>query len=97
VEAPIACSLSGADLAARKAQAGSIARAALVERHPIEAGQRLRFAAGEGIEARLRDIVAAEAECCPFLSMQLDRDGDALRLDVTGPAEALPIIAELFA
>ena len=43
-----------------------------------------------------RDYVA-EAECCPFLSLDLRRDGDALELTITGPDEAAPIIAGLFA
>jgi hypothetical protein len=41
--------------------------------------------------------VAAEAACCAFLTMTLTRAGDQLVLDVAGPPEARPIIAELFA
>ena len=37
-------------------------------------------------------FVAAESDCCPFLTMKL-----RLVLDVTGPAEAAPIVQELFA
>jgi hypothetical protein len=96
-DTPIACSLSGPDLAARKAATATIARAALRRRELIADGRRLHFTGGEDVEDQLRDIVAAESACCPFLTLRLHRDGDALRLEVTGPAEAQPIIEELFA
>jgi hypothetical protein len=60
-------------------------------------GTRLTFEAGAETERELREIVAAEARCCAFLRMDLKPGEDALILDVTGPAEAEPIIAELFA
>jgi hypothetical protein len=41
--------------------------------------------------------VAAERECCPFLTMDLRTAGDELVLEVTGPEAAAPIIAELLA
>jgi hypothetical protein len=34
---------------------------------------------------------------CPFLTLQLRRAGDAVELTITGPDEAAPIIAGLFA
>jgi hypothetical protein len=39
----------------------------------------------------------AEATCCSFLSLTLERDGNRLLLDITGPEMAQPLIAELFA
>jgi hypothetical protein len=42
-------------------------------------------------------VIAAESSCCAFLSMALERSGDGLVLDITGPQDARPIIAELFA
>ena len=97
MDTPIACSLSAAAYAQRRAQTAVLVRGALRDRHPIPGGERLRFHAGDGVERRLREVVAAEAACCPFLTVELRRDGDALRLDVTGPDEARPIVAELFA
>jgi hypothetical protein len=41
--------------------------------------------------------MAAEACCCPFLSLELRRAGELLELEISGPDEARPIIAELFA
>ena len=94
---PIACSLSPANYATRKDDIARIARGALRSRQPLPGGARLTFAARGETERDLRAVIAAEAECCSFLHFELDRDGDNLRLDVTGPDDALPIIAELFA
>ena len=95
MDRPIACSLPPAELAARRAAIHQIARDALVSRATTEGGARLTFVARA--EGALRELIVAEAECCPFLQMKLRRDGDTLTLEVTGPRDAQPLIAELFA
>jgi MerR family transcriptional regulator, copper efflux regulator len=95
MDTPLACSLPPTDFARRRASIDQIARAALLARGPIENGARLTFA--DEAEDALRELIAAEAECCPFLHMELRRDGDALALDVTGPEDAQSLIAQLFA
>lgn len=97
MDQPIACTLTPAQHADRTAQLSALAREALRSRVPIAGGQRLVFAPGARTAERLRAAVAAEAACCPFLSMDLHPEPGALVLDVTGPAEARPIIAALFA
>lgn len=94
---PIACTLSAADYTERTQDTAALARRALRSRQPIADGTRLTFEASAETERRLREIVAAEARCCAFLRMDLQPGADALILDITGPAEAAPIIAELFA
>jgi hypothetical protein len=95
---PIACSLSPDAYADRASEIADLARRALLARSPLPGGgARLRFAAGPGVEAELDAIVAAEARCCPFLRLELRHAAGALELDVTGPPEAEPLIAELFA
>jgi hypothetical protein len=94
---PIACTLTGADYAARMDQLAAIARDALRSREPIDGGARLVFDASDGTERTLRDVFAAEARCCSFLRFDLRRTGDTLEVEVTGPEAAKPIIAELFA
>lgn len=93
-ELPIACSLSAADYGARSDEISALASEALRAPEPIDGG--VRFAFAPGAEDRLRRLVDAEAECCPFLTMHLRRTSDALELEVTGPAEAAPVIAEVF-
>jgi hypothetical protein len=97
MEPPIACTLSAADYAARAQDTGELAARALRSRQPIADGTRLIFDADPQTERDLRELIAAEAQCCAFLRMELTAEADALVLDVTGPADAQPIIAELFA
>ena len=58
-----------------------------------EGGARVRLA--RDVEPELRELIAAESECCPFLEFDLRRDGAGLRLSVSGPGDARPIIAAL--
>ncbi len=97
MDQPIACTLRPDQLARRRGELAGLARQALRSREPVRGGARFLFAPGAEIEARLRDAVAAEASCCPFLAMSLRAHPDALVLDVTGPAEAQPLIGEIFA
>ena len=96
-DAPIACALNPGELEARMASLQALAARALIARTTIEGGQRLTFLDGPAVERQLRDAVAAESSCCSFLSMRLERTDRAIVLDITGPAEAQPVIAELFA
>jgi hypothetical protein len=97
MDQPIACTLSDAEYAERTQDSAALARRALRSRQPIPDGTRLTFEASVDTERELREIVAAEARCCAFLRMDLRAAEDALILEITGPAEAEPIIAELFA
>jgi hypothetical protein len=84
-EPPIACTLSPADFRARRAELAALSLP----------GRPLAFPASA--EPALRDLIAAEAQCCPFLAFDLRPTGpDELQLTITGPAEAGPVIAELF-
>jgi hypothetical protein len=95
--APVACTLNGNDLGDRTAELSDLAARALTDRAPIHGGRRLTFVDRPAVERELRAAVVAEASCCPFLSMRLERSDGTLVLDITGPAQAQPIIAELFA
>ena len=97
MDQPIACTLSSVEYAARAEQTAALARRALRSREPIPDGARLTFEASAETERHLREIVAAEAQCCAFLRLDLRTADHALVLDVTGPPQAEPIIAELFA
>jgi hypothetical protein len=87
----IACTLTSAELRARRAHLATLAERSLRSRD----GHRLVFE--PTAEAALRELVALEAECCPFLTLDLQRAEGELVLTITGPDEAAPIIAELFA
>jgi hypothetical protein len=53
----------------------------------------LRFKSARDTRAELDRLVAAEAECCPFLEMTVS-EGDALELTIDGPDDAKPVIAD---
>lgn len=92
----VACTLTPSEYRARTADLGALASQALRSRQPIDGGERLTFTDSPDTERNLRAAIAAEASCCSFLAMTLTRSADGLALDVTGPAHARPIIAELF-
>ena len=91
---PIACTLTGPQYRERAADIAHLARAALRDRRRIDGGVRLTFDAAA--RKRVEALVAAEAECCPFLTLDLRAVAGSLVLDVTGPAAAAPVIEELF-
>lgn len=97
MDTPMACTLGAGDYAERTAALAELAATALRSRESIEGGERLVFAPGEKIAARLRDAVAAESQCCSFLSMDLREGVDRIELRITGPEGSEAIIEELFA
>lgn len=96
-DAAIACTLTSEQYRSRTAALADLAGAALTSRRSIEGGERLTFVDRPAVECELRAVVAAESSCCSFLRLDLRREEDGLVLDVTGPADAQPMIAELFA
>ena len=96
-DVPIACTLDARELAGRTAELAALAARALRRREPTPTGERFVFADTAETERELRAAIAAEARCCAFLTMDLRRRDDGLVLDVAGPRDARPVIAELFA
>jgi hypothetical protein len=90
----IVCSLGGAAMAGRFEQWRDLARRARVAGAPHPQGAVLRYRRQPGVEDELRRLVALEADCCAFLAFDLVAAGAELRLTVTGPAEAAPLIRE---
>jgi hypothetical protein len=91
-ELPIACSLGPDELAGRAQEWRELAQRALIEADRTEAAAVQRYRRKPGVEAKLRELVALEAECCPFLDFALTQDGDEIVLTVGGPAEAARVI-----
>jgi hypothetical protein len=98
VEPTLACTLDPGRYRSRTASLSALAEHALRSREPTERGERLTFDPDEQVERELRAAVAAEASCCAFLTMDLERHDDRLVLDIAGSSpQARSIIAELFA
>jgi hypothetical protein len=88
---PIACTLTAAELPERLAEMRAVGREAL-----IAAGEReLRFR--PQARERLEAIVAAEAECCSFMTLALGEANGELLLTVEAPPGAEPVVRELVA
>jgi MerR family copper efflux transcriptional regulator len=93
----LACALP-ADKAERKARnTRSTLGAAALSREEVEGGLRLRFPGDSSTEASIREVIAAESRCCPFLDMTVEPRPDGIELTVTAPLEARPMIEQLFA
>jgi hypothetical protein len=91
---PIVCTLGGSGQAKRFEEWRALAREALVVRSVRPDGAVLRYRRASGSEAELRRLVALEADCCAFLNFVIEPSGHELRLTVTGPAKAVPLIHE---
>jgi MerR family copper efflux transcriptional regulator len=92
---PLACTLTAGEQRSRRAWIDDLSQR-LVARTQTPDGAVLRFRADADTERQLEALVAAEARCCPFLAFGVTANGDALELRVRGPAEARPIIDDLF-
>ena len=93
----IACTLSPDGMTARLALIDALAAEGLLERTVTTAGLRVRLRDTPEIEQRTRALVAAESACCAFLDFNLGRQDGDLVLDISGPADARPVIDMFFA
>jgi hypothetical protein len=94
---PIACTLDPRRLRDRLAFIDSLAADALIGQDEIPGGVRSRFRDKPDVEARVRELVAAESSCCGFLSFEVSRRDGELWLEMTGTPEARPVIDRFFA
>ena len=93
---PIACTLTAAEMPARRAQMRALRRDLVgAEAHGAHAVVRFRPAAAT--RERLAAVVAAESRCCAFLRMRLSDDAGAAVLTIDGPAGSEPVVGELVA
>lgn len=94
-ENPIACSLGATELENRLAEIEALGAESLLSRRQEGERHVLRFSGEPRTRQRLEAIVAAERECCPFLDLDLNREGDQLALSIAAPAEAAAVAAAL--
>ena len=92
---PIACSLSAAEMPRRLAEISRVGRDGLLAARMNGNRAVLRFR--PRVRADLDAIVAAERECCAFLSMEVTGEADAVRLTIEAPAGAKPVLEDLVA
>jgi hypothetical protein len=90
---PIACTLSGASLEERAAWLERFGAAALID--GVRDGDRLELRFRPQAAEDVRELVRAESQCCSFLSFEVGSHGDEIRLGITGPTEAGPVLDAL--
>jgi hypothetical protein len=92
---PIACSLSSADLADRAQAWSRLVNGWAVARAPIDDGVQINFRPAPGLIESLRELVALESECCPWMNMRLTED-PGIQLRVTGPGDTAGELRRMF-
>jgi hypothetical protein len=92
---PIACSLSATELPQRLAEMADLGLAALVDARSEPLHAQLRFAAGADVRDRVQAVVAAESQCCAFLTMRVTDGPDTVELAIDAPEGAELVLSEL--
>lgn len=92
----IACSLDASDQKARLNEWAELLATATGSEE-LSNGVRYLFPADLDVESRLRALAAAEQTCCSFLTFEIARVGEAVKMTVTSPAEGLDALRFLFA
>jgi hypothetical protein len=94
-ELPIACSLSASEFPLRETEIAALGRDALIDARQDAIHAELRFAAGDGVRARVEAFVAKEASCCGFLAMRVTEEPDVVLLTIDAPEDAEVVLGEL--
>lgn len=96
METPIACSLTEAQLAERRLTVLDSVRDAVVKTVRLPDGYAYDFSKSAIILERVQQLVTLERQCCGFLTFEVLLTNDSIRLKITGPETAIPIISDLF-
>ena len=93
----LACSLSGPDLVERIREWGHVASHA-TSRH-VEKGRIVStYPPDQQLLRQLRKLIAAEAECCPFMQFTVEEGPDQVEVELRVPedmSEALAVMLGL--
>lgn len=90
---PIACTLKSGDRGERiRGWRHLLAQAD--RREPIDGGVRFHLPAA--LAGPAAELAAAEQQCCAFFDFTLHLARGGLHLDVRAPAEAAPLLADVF-
>jgi hypothetical protein len=98
MDMPAFCTLSESELRERRRTVLNSIREAAIGVVPIPGGYSYGFAPHSEVLTQLCQLVDLERQCCPFLTFGIivEAGGEPFRLEVTGPPEAMPVIADLF-
>ncbi len=92
---PIACTLGASDLSQRLDEVAALGADSLIGHEAADGVHTLRFRPDARTRCRLDEIVAAEAQCCSFLDLNVsERDGELI-LTIAAPEPGKPVAKEL--
>jgi hypothetical protein len=92
----VACLLDGHTYRARVARIRALMDHALIARERLETSVHMRFRRDAEVETHLKELVALEQACCPFLTFALDtRPGETV-LTISGPEGAAALLDDAF-
>ena len=94
--APIACTLTRPGLAARAGRWARLVARAMTGRAEVGGGLRLAFRPGPGVEEELRELAAAENECCSWAAWTVEAGAGKLVLDVRSPGDGAAVLHGMF-
>jgi hypothetical protein len=89
------CRLAPADRAQRTADFRALFADAFVGRARIAGGVAWTLLAGTATEAESRRLAELETRCCDDIRFTVDRRGDRVVWEITGPPAALDVFYEL--
>jgi hypothetical protein len=92
--APIACTLGPGDFQQRLAWIADLNRGALQAQH--RDGLRLELTYAPAALDRVREMVAREQDCCAFLTFEVQREVDTVRLVIEAPEDARDALDAVF-
>lgn len=95
-DTPSTCSLDDADQEKRFGEFAELAAVALVEAVRTPDGARLLLRHDDSVQASLWRLIEAERRCCSFLEFAVDAGDAGIRVEVSGPPSARPLIDRLF-
>jgi hypothetical protein len=90
MSAPIACTLEGPERAARGRDWEALRARARLGEHRTETTLTTTWRRDEGVRAEVERLVAAERECCGFLSFELTIGDDSVTLVTAFPEGLSP-------
>jgi len=98
MDLPIICTLTESEVRERRRTFLADLQNATLDVAPIDGGYCYRFAPRSEVFLQLSRLVDLERQCCRFLTFKIVAEaGDQpIRLEITGPAESIPMIADLF-
>jgi hypothetical protein len=94
--APVACTLTPADLAAQAGRWHQLMARAMTERAETADGLRMSFRREPGTEEELRRLVAVESECCAWADWSVDTSAGNLMLEVRSAGEGIATLHGMF-